>query len=438
MFVYIVGLIGFIIFIYYSYFRSIKITYKDIVSMIVIILLPLLTTLMEIYNTILYITIFSLISLLIIYIYIKELKDKTSIILMGFTILKYVLYSNLIAFIIYKCIFDFILKYNYSLKVLSSRYILIDILISIISIGIFIVMHYRFMKTRIKNKYIYLNKQYKYCIYVTINYYIDNIVIAYFFKWIFISENIMEIVKYIIVYTVVSELIIQNILIKAELSYTKYNFEVSNNQLENQIKHYGEYEKYMKKVRYIAHDIKNHKFALNQLVTSRKHEEAIDFIYEIDKEIEEIDCYFVSEHILMDALIKNKIKVCKKYGIKLKYDIFIPKDIHIRNMHISVIFNNLIDNAIEACVNLDDNAIEKCINLYCDVIDNKLICVIKNPKNKHPLELDKSFKIGTLKKDKTNHGIGIENLKLTIEKYDGVIDFNIEEYCFTVKFIIPI
>ncbi|WP_416389508.1 hypothetical protein [Paraclostridium bifermentans] len=25
-----------------------------------------------------------------------------------------------------------------------------------------------------------------------------------------------------------------------------------------------------------------------------------------------------------------------------------------------------------------------------------------------------------------------------MEKYDGVIDFNIEEYCFTVKFIIPI
>lgn len=438
MFVYIVGLIGFITFIYYSYFISIKITYKDIVYMFVIILLPVFTTLMEIYNTTLYITIFSLISLLIICIYIKKLKVKTSVILMGFTILKYSLYSNLIAFIIYKCVFDFVLKYNYSLKVLSNGYFMIDILISIISVFIFIVMHYRFMNTRIKNKYIYLNKQYKYCIYVTINYWVDNIVIAYFFKWIFISESSIEIVKYIIVYTLVSELIIQNILIKAELSYTKYNLEVSNNQLENQIKHYSEYEKYMKEVRYIAHDIKKHKFALNQLIASKKHKEAVDFIYEIDKEIEEIDYYFVSEHILMDALIKNKIKICKKYGIKLKYDIFISKDINIKNMHISIIFNNLIDNAIEACVNLDDNKREKYIHLYCDVIDNKLICVIKNSKNKHPLELDKSFNIETLKKDKTNHGIGIENLKLTIEKYDGVIDFNIEEYCFTVKFIIPI
>ncbi|UOW66960.1 hypothetical protein [Paraclostridium bifermentans] len=69
MFVYIVGLIGFIIFIYYSYFRSIKITYKDIVSMIIIILLPLFATIMEIYNTTLYIIIFSVISLLIIYIH---------------------------------------------------------------------------------------------------------------------------------------------------------------------------------------------------------------------------------------------------------------------------------------------------------------------------------------------------------------------------------
>lgn len=155
--------------------------------MIIIILLPLFTTLMEIYNTTLYIIIFSVISLLIIYIYIKKLKVKTSIILMGFTILKYALYSNLIASTIYKCIFDFILKYNYSLNVLSNGYFIIDILISVISIGIFIVMHYRFMNTRIKNKYIYLNKQYKYCIYVTINYWVDNIVIAYFFKLIFIS-----------------------------------------------------------------------------------------------------------------------------------------------------------------------------------------------------------------------------------------------------------
>ncbi|MEN2257730.1 GHKL domain-containing protein [Paraclostridium benzoelyticum] len=438
MFVYIVGLIGFIIFIYYSYFRFIKVTYKDTVSMFVIILLPLLTTLMEIYNTTLYITIFTVISLLIIYIYIKKLEVKTRIILIGFTILKYALYSNLIAFIIYKCTFDFILKYNYSLEILSNGYFIIDTLISIISIGTFIVMYYKFMNTRIKNKYIYLNKQYKYCVYVTINYCIDNIIIAHFLKWIFISENSMEIVKYIMFYTLVSELIIQNILIKAELSYTKYNLEVSNNQLENQIKHYSEYEKYMKKVRYIAHDIKKHKFALNQLVASKKHEEAKDFIYEIDKEIEAIDCYFVSEHILMDALIKNKIKVCEKYGIKLKYDIFIPKDIHIKNMHISIIFNNLIDNAIEACMNVEDNKREKYIHLYCDVIDSKLICVIKNSKNKKPLELDKSFKIETFKKDKTNHGIGIENLKLTIEKYEGVIDFNIEEYCFTVKFIIPI
>ncbi|MVO72275.1 GHKL domain-containing protein, partial [Paeniclostridium sordellii] len=44
----------------------------------------------------------------------------------------------------------------------------------------------------------------------------------------------------------------------------------------------------------------------------------------------------------------------------------------------------------------------------------------------------------TLKKDKINHGIGIENLKITISKYDGIIDFMINENSFKVNFIIPL
>lgn len=438
MFVYIVGIIGFITCIYYSYFRSIKITYKDIVAMLVIVLFPLVISLISVYNTALYIIIFTIISILILYIYTKKLKVKTSVILIVFTILKYALYSSLIASIIYKYAFDYILKYNYSFKILASGYFLIDIMVSTISILVFIIIHYRFINRRIKNKYIYLNKQYKYCIYATISYCIDNIVIAYFLKWIFISENDVGTIKCIVVYTIISELIIKNILIKAELSYTKYNLEVANSQLEEQIEHYNKYEKQMKRVRYIIHDIKNHKFVLNQLLVSKKYEEAKKFLNDLGTEIEDTDDYFITENILMDAIVKNKIKICKDHGIKFNYDVFIPKDINIKNVHISAIFNNLIDNSIEACLNIDEIEREKYINLYCDVIDNKLICVIKNPKNKDKLELDNNFKIKTLKKDKTNHGIGIENLKLTIEKYDGVIDFNVKEQCFTVKFIIPI
>lgn len=438
MFIYIAGIIGFIIFIYYSYYIYIKITYKDIVAMLVIVLFLLVIRLINVYNIVLYIIIFTIISTLILYLYTKKLKVKTSAILIGFTILKYALYSTLIAFIIYICVFDYILKYNYELKFLSSGYFIIDIIIFIISMKAFMIMDYIFINKRIKKKYIYLNKQYKYCIYTTINYCIDNIVIACFSKYIFINQNSIQIIKYIIVYTIISELIIQNILIKAELSYIKYNCKVASNQLKNQIEHYSEYEKYIKKVRYIIHDIKNHKFLLNQLLASKKYKEAMNFLNELDTEIEDNDYYFITENVLMDAIVKNKIKICEDYGIKFNYNIFMPSDINIRNVHMSVIFNNLIDNAIEACLNIDEIEREKYINLYCEVIDKKLICVIKNSKNKKELKLDKNFKIKTLKKDKTNHGIGIENLKLAIEKYDGVIDFNLEEHYFTVKFIIPI
>lgn len=437
MFIYIAGIIGFITFIYYSCCIWIKVTYKDIVAMLTIVLFPLVISLINLYNIVLFIM-FIIISTLILYLYTKKLKVKTRVILIGCTILKYALYSTLIASIIYKCLFDFILKYNYKLKILYSGYFIMNISIFIISIKVFIIIYCIFINKRIKNKYIHLNKQYKYCIYTIINYCIDNILIVYLSKWIFTSQNNIQIIKYILVYTIISELIIQNILIKSELSYTKYKFEVAINQLENQIEHYCEYEKYIKKVRYIIHDIKNHKILLKQLLASKKYKVAMNFLNDLEIEIEDNDYYFITENVLMEAIIKNKIKICKVYGINFNYNICIPRDINIRNVHMSVIFNNLIDNAIEACLNIDELEKEKYINLYCEVIDNKLICVIKNSKNRKELKLDKNFKIKTLKKDKTNHGIGIENLKLTIEKYDGIIDFNLEEHCFTVKFVIPI
>ncbi|MDQ0557002.1 hypothetical protein [Paraclostridium ghonii] len=140
MFIYIAGIIGFIIFIYYSYYIYIKITYKDIVAMLVIVLFLLVIRLINVYNIVLYIIIFTIISTLILYLYTKKLKVKTSVILIGFTILKYALYSTLIASIIYICVFDYILKYNYELKFLSSGYFIIDIIIFIISIKAFMIM----------------------------------------------------------------------------------------------------------------------------------------------------------------------------------------------------------------------------------------------------------------------------------------------------------
>ncbi|MEG2984946.1 MAG: GHKL domain-containing protein [Peptostreptococcaceae bacterium] len=438
MFVYIAGIIGFIVFIYYSYLRSIKLNYKDAIAIISIIMFPTIINIIDVYNTTLFVMTFTVISIVIVYVYIYIFHVKSSVILISFTILKYSLYGVLLAYTIHKILFGSQLKYIYSIRTLTSGYIIADIIIAIIAMILFVFMDYKFIKNRMKNKYIYLNKKYTYSIYVTISYCLENIVIAYFIRWILTNENGIEGIKYIVVYTIISELLIQNILTKAELSYTKYNLERIEEQLDFQINHYKDYELYIEKIRRMLHDFKSHKSTINKLFNQKNYKEVRNFVEDIQENIQSCNTQVICDNLVLDAIIKNKINLCKSNNIDFVYDVSLPRYINIKNIHISIIFNNLLDNSIEACQSIDDVNLNKYINLFCNSIDGKLVCIIENSMSEGKIKIDKNHKFKTTKKDERNHGIGIENLKLTLEKYDGIVDFDIDKNKFIVKFIIPI
>ncbi|CEN22262.1 GHKL domain-containing protein [Paraclostridium sordellii] len=405
--------------------------------MLSIMILPFLVHLINMHNTLMYIFISTTISVIIVCIYICYFRIKSNIILMGFTILKYSLYGTLISYVLNKIIFREGIVFIYSQRNVTNNNFELDIIISLISISIFIFMEYKFIRDRIKNKYVYLNKQYRYSIYATISYCIDNIFIAYFIRLIFSEKYSTNLFVYVIVYAVISELIMENILVKAELSYTKYNIECIEKQLDNQVSHYKIYNNYIKGIRRISHDIKWHKEILKKLMKNKNYGDAKEFVDGLDEYIESYEYNSICENVVVDSIIKNTIEICKNDNINFSYNISIGQDIIIKNIHLSIIFNNLLDNAIEACNNIQNREINKYINLNAKVVNGNLVCSIENSKiNK--VEVDKHMKFKTLKKDKINHGIGIENLKITISKYDGIIDFIINENSFKVNFIIPL
>lgn len=254
---------------------------------------------------------------------------------------------------------------------------------------------------------------------------------------IFSEKYSTNLFVYVIVYAVISELIMENILVKAELSYTKYNLKCIEKQLDNQVNHYKIYNNYIKGIRRISHDIKWHKEILKKLMKNKNYDDAQKFVDGLDEYIESYEYNSICENVVVDSIIKNTIEICKSDNINFSYNISIGQDIIIKNIHLSIIFNNLLDNAIEACNNIQNREINKYINLNAKVVNGNLVCSIENSKiNK--VEVDKHMKFKTLKKDKINHGIGIENLKITISKYDGIIDFMINENSFKVNFIIPL
>lgn len=438
VFVYIIGTVVFFIFVYYRYLINIKLRYIDILAATSIVLLPCINYFIDVFNTPMYIIIFTVSTISLFILYTKVLKINSSILLVALTLLKYSLYATLLSNIIHKTIFSENLRYFYGIRALSSGSVYRDVFIVAMAILIFMYMDYKFIEERIKYDYVYLNKEYKYSFYALVNYCIDNTIIAIFARILFFHKFSLKNIVFIILYVMLSELSIRNILTKAELIYTNNRLKIVEDQLLVQINHYENYEQYIKKIRNVLHDVNGHKIIINQLIRERKYEEVEKFVYDLKCNIQNYSRNSICENLVLDAIIKNKREVCKVKGICFDYDIDLPKDIRINSVDISIIFNNIINNSIEACDKINNNKIKKYIKMKCKVVDNKLVCSIENSKDNKKIKFDKNFRIETRKKDKFNHGIGIENLKFVIEKYDGIIDFQIDKNLFKVRIIIPL
>lgn len=79
---------------------------------------------------------------------------------------------------------------------------------------------------------------------------------------------------------------------------------------------------------------------------------------------------------------------------------------------------NALDNAIEATEKVEDVS-EKTVSFDMITTAERIIITIENPVNGN-INPDK---LTTTKKDKLNHGHGINSIKTIAIKYDGVAEF---------------
>ena len=99
---------------------------------------------------------------------------------------------------------------------------------------------------------------------------------------------------------------------------------------------------------------------------------------------------------------------------------------------IGIALGNALDNAIEAA--------EKCeegkgkITCIFRNINDMFIFKVKNTSIYKPYE--KNTKFYTSKKEKDEHGWGIESVKQIVRKYNGEIDFKYDKDFFEVEIII--
>lgn len=188
-------------------------------------------------------------------------------------------------------------------------------------------------------------------------------------------------------------------------------------------------ENHMQEVRKIRHDIKNHLLIVRGYLEKEEIEEAKKYLDQIEGEFiwEKEKMIDVGNDVVSAILSMEKEKAGKEISFCCKG--FLSNENPISDYDLCVIFSNLLSNAREACEKLRQK--EKRITILLNEEQGETRIIIKNS-----VEWDVDVeKLGsyTSKKDKMEHGYGLQNVIDTVERYEGEIKFRVKEEEFLVS-----
>lgn len=223
--------------------------------------------------------------------------------------------------------------------------------------------------------------------------------------------------------TAVYKDIIGNIEVKINRQYGKELNDSYNEQVQYIIE-------MNTKVRSIKHDMENHIKAITAMLKAERYNEALDYIESIDDSINGVKKYIDTGNFELDAVINQKIDMAKKQQIDVDCNMKLPRNLDIAPMDVVVIVGNLFDNAIKGVLDVYDDTRK----IKFDMIYSKNVLMLDISNNcGDTVKVENNQIPQTNKKDKEFHGIGLRNVKRTVEKYNGEMQIDVKDKIFMVK-----
>lgn len=176
------------------------------------------------------------------------------------------------------------------------------------------------------------------------------------------------------------------------------------------------------------HDVKNHALSLKYYIDNGDGEGASEYLSNILEYINYSKEYAKSGNSEIDSLINYKMDLAQNYQIKAKVDLIIPDKLNINSFDLSIIIGNLLDNAIEASSKADD----RFINISIELDRNVLYISISNSYD-GKLKFTGSKLVSS--KYNENHGLGLNSVFKSVEKYMGTMNIRHDNHVFYVDIL---
>ncbi len=205
---------------------------------------------------------------------------------------------------------------------------------------------------------------------------------------------------------------------------------VLQNQVSSMQEHMEEMERVYAEIRGMKHDMKNTIAIIGQLSTE-ENRELKEYLADLNNTFDRLEMRFKTGNTVADTLLNMKYHEAVRVipDLKMETDMLMfPQTLKIHSYDIGIILGNAIDNAVEACrrVKEEDRNADTFIRLASVQKGKFLVLTIINSFDGKLFQKSQAEFPITVKADKENHGMGLRNMKNTVEKYHGTIDFKVE------------
>ena len=167
---------------------------------------------------------------------------------------------------------------------------------------------------------------------------------------------------------------------------------------------------------------------VQSLLDAKEYSEATEYIKGITLHKTILSRGFSSGNSIADVLLSEKTEWAETVGAEIQFEGIIYESIPPADL--CTILSNAIDNAIEACEKIHVNE-PKTILIKCSYIKHIQFIDIVNPVSEDIKIINNV--VETSKSDKNIHGIGLYNIRRTIEKYDGEFDISCNNKMFVMN-----
>lgn len=139
-----------------------------------------------------------------------------------------------------------------------------------------------------------------------------------------------------------------------------------------------------------------------------------------------------SGNVLLDYIVNNKCEIAVKQGIECTVKIEVPYKFPFSDGDIFIILGNALDNAIEGAL--------KCVSrryIHIKIIYRKENLFIKISNSfDGKVKKDRHGHLISMKSDLTRYGLGLALIEKSVNKYNGLLNFDIDEENFTLTVLL--